>query len=77
MESILERVIKVVVEATGIAREEVGPDSHFERDLNMDSLDQVELMLALETEFRISIVEQTDQTLTTVGQIVKFIEGRL
>lgn len=75
MESILERVTRVVVEKTEIAREEVGPDSHLERDLNMDSLDRVELLLALEEEFRQSISEEAEQGFETVGQIVKFIEG--
>jgi len=77
MESILERVIRVLVEEIGIAREEVKPDSHFSRDLNMDSLDQVELMLALETEFGQSIPEGEAQGLETVGQICSLIEEKL
>lgn len=76
MESIFERVVRVVIEKTEIAREEVGPDSHFERDLLMDSLDLVELMLALEEEFRQSIPEEKAQGFQTVGQIVRFIEGQ-
>ena len=50
-------------------------DSHLEDNLSMDSLDRVELMIALEEEFRATIPDEEAQKLSTVRQIVEFIEN--
>jgi len=54
---------------------EVTLDSHLENDLNMDSLDKVELAMALEEEFESEVPDEQYQKLSTVRQIVEFIEN--
>jgi len=72
--SIFERVAQTIKK---IMSEdcEVTLDSHLENDLSMDSLDRVELMIALEEEFSSEIPDDKAQGLSTVRQIVEFIEN--
>lgn len=74
-EEIFERVKKVVVEKLEVEESEVKPDSSFANDLGADSLDQVELIMALEEEFDIEVSDEDAEKLDTVGKVVEHISA--
>lgn len=73
MSNIEERVAKVVVEQLGVKEEEVTPESSFVDDLGADSLDTVELVMALEEEFECEIPDEDAEKITTVQQAIDYI----
>jgi len=73
--STAEKVKKIVVEQLGVAEDQVTEDAKFIEDLGADSLDQVELVMALEEEFGSDIPDEDAEKLTTVGDAIKYIEG--
>ncbi len=75
MSSIEERVKKIVVEQLGVSEEQVTPDASFVDDLGADSLDTVELVMALEEEFDAEIPDDEAEKITTVKQAVDFIQA--
>ena len=77
MSSIEERVHKIVVEQLGVKEEEVKNESAFVDDLGADSLDTVELVMALEEEFECEIADEAAEKITTVQQAINYIEGAL
>ena len=74
---ILERVKKIVVEQLEVDADEVRPESSFTNDLGADSLDTVELVMALEEEFEIEIPDEAAQQIDTVGKAVAHIAEKL
>jgi len=77
MSSIEERVIKMVAEQLGVKEEDVKPESSFVEDLGADSLDTVELIMALEEEFDTEIPDEEAEKITTVQQAVDYINSNL
>ncbi|GMR20547.1 MAG: acyl carrier protein [Gammaproteobacteria bacterium] len=75
MSSIDERVKKIVVEQLGVNDGEVSPTSSFVDDLGADSLDTVELVMALEEEFDTEIPDEEAEKITTVQQAVDYINA--
>ncbi|HEX7814159.1 acyl carrier protein [Dyella sp.] len=75
MSTIEERVKKIVVEQLGVKEEEVTANSSFVDDLGADSLDTVELVMALEEEFETEIPDEEAEKITTVQQAVDYIKG--
>ena len=73
--SIEERVKKIVVEQLGVKEEEVNLESSFVDDLGADSLDTVELVMALEEEFETEIPDEEAEKITTVKQAVDYINA--
>jgi acyl carrier protein len=71
---VIEKVKDVIVEELGVDREEVTLEANLTDDLGADSLDAVELIMALEEEFDITVSDDEAQNLKTVGQIVAYIE---
>ncbi|MBQ9788298.1 MAG: acyl carrier protein [Lentisphaeria bacterium] len=74
MSSVAEKVKKIVVEQLGVSEDQVTPEAKFIEDLGADSLDQVELVMALEEEFGAEIPDEAAEKLTTVGDAIAFIE---
>lgn len=74
---ILERVKKIVVEQLEVDADDVKPESSFTNDLGADSLDTVELVMALEEEFEIEIPDEAAQQIDTVGKAVEHISQKL
>ncbi len=72
-----ERVIKMVAEQLGVKEDEVKPDSSFIEDLGADSLDTVELIMALEEEFDTEIPDEDAEKLGSVKEAVDYIEKNL
>ena len=77
MSSIETRVKAIVAEQLGVKEEEVTNDSSFVDDLGADSLDTVELVMALEEEFETEIPDEEAEKITTVQQAVDYIKGHL
>ena len=72
-EAIFEKVRSIVAEQLSVDAAEVKPESSFANDLGADSLDTVELVMALEEAFDIEIPDESAEGITTVGDAVKFI----
>ena len=70
MNKIAERVKNLVVEQLGVDEEQVTPTASFTDDLGADSLDAVELVMALETEFHIEIPDEDAEGLTNIEETV-------
>ncbi len=77
MSDIQQRVIKMVAEQLGVKEEDVKPESSFVEDLGADSLDTVELIMALEEEFDTEIPDEEAEKLTTVGSAIDYINIHL
>ena len=75
MNTIVERVTKLVCEQLGVKEEEVTPEASFVEDLGADSLDTVELVMALEVEFEAEIPDEEAEKITTVKEAVNYIEA--
>ena len=75
-EAILEKVRSIVSEQLSVEAGEVKPDSNFQNDLGADSLDTVELVMALEEAFDIEIPDEAAEGIATVGDAVKYIEEK-
>ena len=72
---VFEKLKGIIVEELGCDKEDVKLEANLNDDLGADSLDAVELIMAIEDAFEISVSDESAQTLTTVGKIVEFIEG--
>ena len=75
MSTIEDRVKKIVIEQLGVAEDQVTPDASFVDDLGADSLDTVELVMALEEEFDAEIPDDEAEKITTVKQAIDFINA--
>ena len=72
--SIEERVKGIIVDQLGVTEDQVTPEAKFIEDLGADSLDTVELVMALEEEFGQEIPDEEAEKLQSVGDVVKYIE---
>lgn len=77
MSSIEERVKKIVAEQLGVKEEEVKTEASFVEDLGADSLDTVELVMALEEEFETEIPDEEAEKITTVQLAINYINANL
>ena len=73
MSNVEERVRKLICEQLGVKEEEVGSDASFVEDLGADSLDTVELVMALEEEFETEIPDEEAEKITTVKEAIDYI----
>ena len=69
-----QRVKDIVVEQLGVKPEQVTPQAKFIEDLGADSLDTVELVMALEEEFGIEVPDDQAEKLQSVGDVIKYVE---
>ncbi|MBE6357285.1 MAG: acyl carrier protein [Lentisphaerae bacterium] len=76
MSEIADKVKAIVVEQLGVAEDQVTPEAKFVEDLGADSLDQVELVMALEEAFDAEIPDEEAESLTTVGDAIAYIESK-
>ena len=77
MSTIVERVTKLVCEQLGVKEEEVTSEASFVEDLGADSLDTVELVMALEEEFETEIPDEEAEKITTVKLAIDYINTNL
>lgn len=77
MSNIEERVKKIVVDQLGVSDDEVTPNASFVDDLGADSLDTVELVMALEEEFECEIPDEDAEKITSVQQAVDYVRANV
>jgi acyl carrier protein len=75
-EEVAERVKGIIVDQLGVSLEEVTPAASFIEDLGADSLDIVELIMALEEEYEMEIPDEDAEKIQTVDDVVKYIQGK-
>ncbi|MBP9866359.1 MAG: acyl carrier protein [Candidatus Omnitrophica bacterium] len=74
--AIQDKITEIIVEQLGVKPEEVTPEASFVDDLGADSLDTVELVMALEEEFGIEIPDEDAEKIQTVGDASRYIEKK-
>lgn len=77
MDDLYERIKVIIVDQLGVDEDKVTPDARFREDLEADSLDLVELIMAMEDEFGGEISDDEAQQLKTVGQAVAYLQERM
>ena len=70
-----EKIIKLISEQFNLNEEEINLETNFREDLNADSLDLVELVMALEDEFNLEIEDEDIEEIMTVGDAIKYINN--
>ncbi|MFH0930481.1 MAG: acyl carrier protein [Candidatus Zixiibacteriota bacterium] len=75
MASIEEKVKEIIVEQLGVDPAQVTPEASFVNDLGADSLDTVELVMALEEEFNLEIPDEEAEKISTVGQTIEYVRA--
>ncbi len=75
-EELIKKVTDVVVEKLGVKAEDITLDSTFVNDLGADSLDRVELVMALEDEFDLEIMDSDSEKFIKVSDVVSFVESK-
>jgi acyl carrier protein len=76
MDNLEQRVRKIIAEQLGVNEAEIKNESSFVDDLGADSLDTVELVMALEEEFETEIPDEEAEKITTVQQAINFVQAR-
>ena len=75
-ETIEQKIRQIIVEQLGVNPDQVTPDAKFIEDLGADSLDTVELVMALEDKFGSDIPDEEAEKLQSVGDVIKYIEDQ-
>ena len=75
-EDINQKITKVIVEKLGVSEDQVKPEAAFIDDLGADSLDQVELVMALEDEFDIEIPDEEAEKLKIVSDVIAYVNSK-
>ena len=76
MSTVAEKVKEIVVKQLDVSEDQVTPEAKFIEDLGADSLDQVELIMALEEEFGADIPDEDAEKLQTVGDAISYVEAK-
>lgn len=69
-----EKIKEIIVEQLGVDESEVNMETHLMKDLEADSLDAVEIIMAIEDEFEIEVPDEDAEKFQSIGDIVKFVE---
>ena len=77
MSDVYDRVKQIIVDILSVEADKVTPDANFRDDLDADSLDLVELIMAFEDEFGGRISDEDARSITTVGAAVDYVENRM
>ena len=75
--AVVDKVKSIIVEQLGVDEEEVTSDASFVDDLGADSLDTVELVMALEEEFDLEIPDEDAEKIVTVGDAIKYLQANI
>ena len=75
--SLMHRVAEIIVEQLGVSPEEISPEASFMADLGADSLDIVELVMAMEEEFDVEIPDDDAEKIQTIGDAISYLKSKL
>ena len=75
-EEIAERIKNIIVEQLGVSKEELTPQASFIEDLGADSLDIVELIMALEEEYEMEIPDEDAEKIQTVEDVINYVQSK-
>ena len=75
--SVLETITQIIVDQLGVDKSAVVPEAKFIDDIGADSLDIVELLMAVEDQFGIEVPDEDAEGMQTVGDIIRYIEERM
>lgn len=75
--SVLEKITQIIVGQLGVNKAEVVPEAKFIDDLGADSLDIVELLMALEDQYGIEVPDEDAEGLQTIGDLIRYIEKHM
>jgi acyl carrier protein len=75
-DEIVERIKNIIVEQLGVSLEEVTPEASFIEDLGADSLDIVELIMALEEEYDMEIPDEDAEKIQTVNDVINYVQSK-
>ena len=75
MADTFEEIKEVIIDLLGVEEDQIVPEARFREDLEADSLDLVELIMAFEDKFGAEISDEDAQSITTVGEAVKYVES--
>lgn len=76
MSDIEDRIKKIIIEQLNVEEDQVTPTAHFVEDLGADSLDNVEMVMAFETEFEIEIPDEDTEKITNMQEAVAYVQKR-
>ncbi len=74
---VFERIKEIIAEQLNVNKESVTLDTHLMKDLEADSLDAVEIIMAIEDEYEIEIPDEDAEKFHSVGDIVRFVEEKI
>ena len=74
---VLEKLADIIAEQFGVGANSITADTSFQEDLNADSLDLVDLIMALEEEFEISVEDEEIESFKTIGDVENFIKDKI
>jgi len=69
------KVKKIIMDKLGVEEEQIVPEAEFQKDLHADSLDTVELVMALEEEFGLNIPDEDQEKIRSVGQAIDYVRA--
>ena len=73
----LDKIKAIIAEQLGVDESEVKPETHLMKDLEADSLDAVEIIIAIEDEFDIEVPDEDAEKFQTVNDIISYVEARI
>ena len=73
----LDKIKAIIAEQLGVDESEVEPETHLMKDLEADSLDAVEIIMAIEDEFDIEVPDEDAEKFQTVNDIISYVEARI
>lgn len=73
----LDKIKAIIAEQLGVDESEVKPETHLMKDLEADSLDAVEIIMAIEDEFDIEVPDEDAEKFQTVNDIISYVEARI
>jgi acyl carrier protein len=77
MDSVEERITEIIIDLLGVEKDKITPEASFREDLEADSLDLVELIMAFEEAFGGEISDEEAQQITTVGEAITYVKEKM
>ncbi len=73
---VIDKIKEIIMEQLNVTEDQITPETHLMKDLEADSLDAVEIIMAIENEFDIEVPDEDAEKFQSVGDIIKYVEDR-